>query len=566
MYVIKDYADNFITLDKEQIQSYATAIYSELKALNETRRNKVIEYLRELNGASSIPEPEYDWQTTIKSSMFFQKVIFAFLYLRSLVDRSSKSLLTFSATNQQSLMPSILKKFYDYAVYKSEFFTALNNAIFYGIISGDLVLLIDADFEVDNWGDIEKKVIVKAINPLSFYRSNDDMFFAYEEYIPIEKAYRISRFWTDKPDTITPYNSTTSNEEVEYYVKSSSKRAYVKLTHIYCRYVDNTNVSQPIKLTLLNDNQLVDVIEINHADGNMPFVRTAFYTEDMQTSYTDMIWDYYKEDTRLIRSFIDRTLLSTSVGFEVDTSLLDSSDTDVELRPFMVLYKQSEGKLVDTFSLSSIDPNSLPFRQLILQEAQNITALTEFLMGLPTSKGRPTAKEVLLKTQMNQQIINTVINRLEDEFVAKAVRKMLTMYIQTNLRELLGLLTPEEQQEINTYMSKAVLENKPEFYFLVKELYKGITIKVEGLSGIVRQKDEMESLLSIIEMFGNLGAINFLNIPVILKRIVDIMQLPSEIIRIPTQEELVAMAQKQGKPEEIQQLIQQLELGGQEDE
>ena len=559
MFIVKDYRGELLGIDKTELQSYALGIYSELKSLNETRRARTRDYLRELNGNSAIPEPEMSWQSNIRSSLFFQKVIFAYLYLRSLIDKSSRNLLAFYSANPYSKMPSILKKIYDYAVYRSDFFKELSKAVFYGILSGELVLLIDSELTVDNFGDIEKKVLVKAIHPLAFYRSNDDMFYAYDVFLPIEKAYRLANFWSEKPSEIKPYNASHYSEEVEYYTRSSSRRAYAKITYIYGRYINSTTVSEPLKITILNDTELVDVEPITHLDGLMPFVYSAFYTQDMQSSYADLIWDYYKEDTRLIRSFIDRVLLSTATAFEIDTSQLINRDGELVIKPFMVIEKTGSDQAVNTFSLASIDPNALPFRHLILQEAQNITALTEFLMGLPTSKGRPTAREVLLKTQMNQQVINTLINRLEDEFITNAIRKLLTVYLQINLDEVLRLLTPEEQAELNSYINQAVLEDKPPAFYIVKEIYKGITIRVEGLSGVIRQKDELESLLSILELFGDLGALSFINVPLIVKRIADILQLPSELIRIPTPEEMQAMAMAQAKKnKEIAEFLKQI--------
>jgi len=76
---------------------------------------------------------------------------------------------------------------------------------------------------------------------------------------------------------------------------------------------------------------------------------------------------------------------------------------------------------------------------------------------------------------------------------------------------------------------------------------------------VIRQKDELESLLSILELFGDLGALSFINVPLIVKRIADILQLPSELIRIPTPEEMQAMAMAQAKKnKEIAEFLKQI--------
>lgn len=130
---------------------------------------------------------------------------------------------------------------------------------------------------------------------------------------------------------------------------------------------------------------------------------------------------------------------------------------------------------------------------MILMEAQNVSAVSEILEGKPTSKGRPTAKEILIKSQLNLQYVNTLINRIEEEFIAKAVRKMLAVFIQMFVDEIPAMLTPEEAQEFNMLVNKAIIEDKPKYYYLVKQIYKGITIRVEGLSGVIRQKKNLKA-------------------------------------------------------------------------
>jgi hypothetical protein len=558
MITLKDYTGTPFVVEESELENFSVGVYNELKSLNQIRQSKVRDYIRELNGNSTIPDPSLNWQSNIKSSMFFQKLAFAYYYFRSLVDMASKNLLTFYASDPHSKMPSILKKCYDLAVYKSNFFQEVGLTLFYGLLSGHLALLIDTDLEIDQFCDVEKKLLVKALHPLDFYISNDGSFYAYDVYVPLEKAYRMQKFWTIKPAQLEPYNISTSKESVEYMVKSTQKRSYVKLTYIYGRYVNNNMVSVPIKITLLNDTKLVDVEIINHADNLLPIVHTYFYASDFQLSYADLIWDYYKEDTRLLRSFIDRVLLSTATAFEINQTILDAKD-EIEIAPYMVLKTNSSEQAVRTFQLASIDPNALPFRQMILMEAQNVSAMSEILEGKPTSKGRPTAKEILIKSQLNMQYVNTLINRIEEEFIAKTVRKMLSVFVQEFIDEIFMMLTPEEQQELTVLVNQALLEDKPKYYYIVKNIYKGITIRVEGLSGVIRQKEELESLLSMIELFSSLGALPFLNVPIIVKRIADIMQLPSEVVRIPTPEEMQAMAQaQQKKQEEVQQFIQQI--------
>ncbi|MBX0310421.1 MAG: hypothetical protein JHC31_01205, partial [Sulfurihydrogenibium sp.] len=255
----------------------------------------------------------------------------------------------------------------------------------------------------------------------------------------------------------------------------------------------------------------------------------------------------------LIRAIVDRAILSTTMGFEINTTALASKDEVFTVKPFTVIKTVSDQPAIRPFSMASFDPNVLPVRQLILQEAQNVSALTEFLMGQPTSKGRPTAKEVALKTQMNQNVISTIINRIEDEFIARITRKLISLMFQYHLNEIVntGLLEPTELKEINELINKAILENREPYYYLIRELHKGTVIRVEGMSGVIKQKEELENILNVVEMASNLGLIPYLNMVEIFKKIFHILQLDAELVRIPTPEELQAMAKVQAEKQKV---------------
>jgi hypothetical protein len=85
----------------------------------------------------------------------------------------------------------------------------------------------------------------------------------------------------------------------------------------------------------------------------------------------------------------------------------------------------------------------------------------------------------------------------------------------------------------------------------VKEIYKGTVIKVEGMSGVIKQKEELENILNVVEMSANLGLIPYLNMVEIFKRIFQILQLDAELVRIPTPEELQAMAKVQADKQKL---------------
>jgi hypothetical protein len=546
-----------LSIPKEELETFAISVYKELQSVSQPRRSRVIDYLAELNGNSSIPDPDNstgEWRTNVKSSIFFQKVLFAYLYLRALLHKSTKSLLSFES-KRYTYLPSAYRKIFNLGVYKTALFDKIDKALWYGILSGELAILLDVDYSVDEWDDVEFTIVAKALNPLQYYKSSDGQFYAYDIYLPIEKVKGLSRLWKYPPEKLEVYNLSTDKDRTDFLVRAMHDRAtYGKISFIFGRYVNpEGDVSLPLKFTVYNDKYLVDVENILHADKQFPVISIAFYSDEMQQSYSDLIWDYYKEDSRIMRAIVDRAILSTTMGFEINTTSLASKDEIFTVKPFTVIKTVSDQPAIRPFAMASFDPNVLPVRQLILQEAQNVSALTEFLMGQPTSKGRPTAKEVALKTQMNQNIISTIVNRIEDEFIARITRKLISLMLQYHLQEIInsGMLEPTELKEMNELINKAILENREPYYYLIKEIYKGTVIKVEGMSGVIKQKEELENILHVIEMSANLGLIPYLNMVEIFKRIFQILQLDSELVRIPTPEELQVMAKVQAEKQKV---------------
>jgi hypothetical protein len=154
---------------------------------------------------------------------------------------------------------------------------------------------------------------------------------------------------------------------------------------------------------------------------------------------------------------------------------------------------------------------------------------------------------------MNQNVISTIINRIEDEFIARITRKLISLMFQYHLNEIInsGMLEPAELKEINELMNRAIMEDREPYYYLIKELYKGTVIKVQGMSGVIKQKEELENIMDIVQLASNLGLIPYLNMVEIFKKIFQILQLDSELVRIPTPVELQAMAKVQAEKQKL---------------
>jgi hypothetical protein len=170
--------------------------------------------------------------------------------------------------------------------------------------------------------------------------------------------------------------------------------------------------------------------------------------------------------------------------------------------------------------------------------------MTEFLMGMPTSKGRPTAKEVSLKTQQNSEMISTIISRIESSFFVKAAKKMLALYCLYKFDDIKDLFNDNENQVLVEKMASAQ-EYTNTNKVLYRMLLDGISITVNGMTTLVKSQNEVQSIMEFVQVCAQLGLTPYIDMVMVFKELFKRMNLPSDFVRIPTQEEMVAMAQQQ---------------------
>jgi len=552
-------------VEPEALESLVLQSYNDIKSAYQPKENKIITYFSELNGKSIIPDhpdtPEESWRSNFRSSMFYQKTIYAYLLLRSLLQQTSLDDL-YNIYTENPNLTNALNKIAKTMIFKTKTLDELDKSIFYALFSGYFMLKCDLEPYVDEFGDLEEEIKVEAINPIFTKLTSDELNFAIDKYIPIQSAQALMRMglWRNI-ENLTPYNYTTEKDRTDSSITSNTgRKSTVKVTEVYTRLIlEDGSVSDFYKFIIINDKHLVYEEPINHADKRPPFIFAWFYGTEIQQSFADMIFEYYKEDTRLTRQMLDLAIVSSSIGIEVDVSNLDSDGQDelVVFSPFSVVKKRTPDPAITNFKLGSFDPNILPIRQLLLQEAQNITGITEFLMGQPTSKGRPTAREVLIKTQASMQMINTIVRRMEDALIKPLVQKLLSLAVQYKLDEMYKILSPEEIQAVQDVMREGIIKGKAKTeeeakVYLIKQIYKGIEIKVGGLTQSLDNMAELEKLMQLVGIYAQYGLTPFLDMPNITKELLNRMRVSSEYARVPTREELAMLTGQQQQNQNIE--------------
>lgn len=488
---------------QEQIKPYALHLLHQIESAYQTRQTKIKQYLKELNGQTVIPPPKLKWQSTFVSSLFYQKIFFAYALLRKFLDKAFETLFDIE-TDNQALRFTLIKTLSHY-IKALNLKENLSQVLFYSLLSGYGLLYFDYDTKL-------KKLSLQTFNPLLTKITPDKNYLCITKYIPTIEA--ITKYNLE-PSANLFYNLTTEEEETYHYLKNIYNDAITRIDEIYgILVIPPDDALLPAKFTILNKTDLISV-EI-FPDEEKPFAVDFLYGVDIQSSYADLIFPYHVQDTILTRTLLDTAILSLTIGIELDASSIDPDVSITSLEPFQIVYKKSPEEVIRNFSLANFNPNVLPIRHLILQEATNISAITEFVMGLPTSKGRPTAKEVMLKTQQSLQTLSVFIEKFETSFISKTLEKLLYYILKYEAPNLQELLTPEEFLILS--------ELKP------IDIQTRIKFKITSFSQILQKQEKLEKILSAVSLLSELNLAHAINPITLLQELLILLDLPQDLI------------------------------------
>ena len=521
------------------IESYVLGQLLAVESAYSRRLTSLIRYMQELNGETNIPPPPYEWQSKFVSSMFYQKIFFAYFYLRSFLEKAFENLFTIDTDNEQ--LQILLTKILQHYIKTLNVKDALSKVLFYSLLSGYGFIYITYNEDL-------KRLDLQVVNPLHSKITPDLNYVCITEYLPIPEAIRRYNLSYNQ---ITPY--ITPQDDPEFSVYTYLQKVYnekiVRIDKFYGIVFLPNDIITPHLYTILNKTKLIDA-EIM-PDKITPFVVEFLYGVNTQVSYADLIYPYYVQDTILTRAILDSALVNLTLGFEVDTSIIEEDSLSDELKPWKIFYTRGGGEIqaIRPIKLANFDPNALPIRNLIQNEATNVSAITEFIMGLPSSRSRVTAKEVSLKTQQTQMTLAIFIERLETVFISQLLTKLLYYILKYEAPNLQQLLTPEELNLLATITPDDVLSQ--------------IKFKIRGFTNVVQKNERLEKIMSLLELFGQLNLLPILNIEKLIHEILYILDLPPDIIEVNKLAQLIQTLQpaqltQQQKINELLALITKL--------
>lgn len=504
-----------------EAENGAVNLLNAIESAYYTRMTKLKDYFKEINGQTVIPPPKLEWQSNFVSSLFYQKIFFAYSLLRKFLDKAFENL--FIVETNDPILREAIHKVLTHYIQITNLKQTLSEVLYYSLFSGYGLIYFDYDTKL-------KQITLTACNPLLTKITPDKNYLVITQYLPTPQA--IEKYNLD-PNEVLFYNLTTEEEETFYYLKNITNNAITRIDEIYGTVVLNGHEAiLPARYILVNKNKLIQAEILDPLEK--PYVCEFLYGINAQVSYADLIYPYHVQDTILTRTLLDTAILSLTIGIELDATSIDTDKTITELEPFQIVYKKTTEDVIKNFSLANFNPNVLPIRQLILNEATNISALTEFVMGLPTSKGRPTAKEVALKTQQSIQTLSVFIEKFETFFLTQVLEKLLYYIIKYEAPNLQNLLPAQE--------FVALSEISP------VDLQKRIKFKIISMSQTLQKQERIEKLMSFLQLLGELNLIPVLDLNKLIREFLYLLDLPTDILN--PNIDLNALLQQQATQEE----------------
>lgn len=129
---------------------------------------------------------------------------------------------------------------------------------------------------------------------------------------------------------------------------------------------------------------------------------------------------------------------------------------------------------------------------------QNRSFQTEFIQGMPTAKGRPTASEISIKTQESTNFFTDIASEIERGIITPLIQLVLAtelIYMDDPYHvELIGNIKSEE--------SLKLVRGLP-FNERIADLRQA-KVEVRGLSGKILKTNNFSKLLQIINVLGNM--------------------------------------------------------------
>lgn len=255
-------------------------------------------------------------------------------------------------------------------------------------------------------------------------------------------------------------------------------------------------------VTVANDRLLLRIDTFPYWDGRDPFVfynmiRVPFNVwGKLLFQHSDSLQVYVNEMLNLILDSLKMTVLKP---FTIDVSLLDDvEDILTGLFPGKSFKMRGEGG-VKEMDMRGPGADSFQGYGLLASELQNSHGVTEFLAGLPTSRGRATATETNIKTQQSAGFFDGIMADVEENGAEPSIKKFFDRMMQF-MDDWSDPAVVQIARRFGVESILPALEQDPVVrYKLMKRPFR---FRAAGLNAAMKRAEIMDKIQRLIEFLG----------------------------------------------------------------
>jgi len=298
----------------------------------------------------------------------------------------------------------------------------------------------------------------------------------------------------------------SQRQKMEIIEPENAFRRIVKLTDYYGPLFtrDGLLAAKRVRVVLANDKHiLVRGKTYPFWDGERPYVRYQAISVPhsvwgkLLVQHVDSIQLYVNELGSLM---MDKAKMSALGQLAIDTTLIeDIEDILSGIFPGKAWKTRGPGAVTEV-PMSGVSTDHFQMYGLLSQEAQNAHAVTEFLQGQPTSRGRATLGEVEIKTQQGAQFFGGIVQNATDG-LEKIFEKLFfrVMQFKDNWQDpaIAKIAARFGMSEILPMLQDPTVRHR-----LMKRPFR---FHAAGLNAAMRRAEVLTSMTEMLTVLGNLG-------------------------------------------------------------
>jgi hypothetical protein len=362
---------------------------------------------------------------------------------------------------------------------------------------------------LDTKREIEGRVKIIPVNPFNIridpVRMNyviEEEIISYSEFLDMARKFKFVNV-----NQITPDNSLSASFRKDILHPVRSK--VVVLHHVYTKYlVDSQNnvIDRNIYFLIANGQHVVFYAKNYLPNGRFPYVigqPVKSLVGVYGRGYLSRIKDVIKNYLDLLNLIQDAFHLSVLGVYEYDVSSIVNEGKHQFTRSIkpMTFYPVTKPNSIRQV-YNPVNPvTAVQFLFVLDRILQNRSYQTEFFMGMPTVKGRPTASEVSMKLQESMRTLTDTASNIENSIIQPVLE--------------LALMTELIYQDNRFHVDYSESINSPEAYMHVKSLsfsermndLRKLKVRVYGLSGRLKKMTSFEKIISILNVLGNMPTV-----------------------------------------------------------